>query len=191
MSKLQAAKSVVREYFDTFDNADPKNRLESLKAHAAPGYHWRGMHPFHEQENAEAAISTFWEPLLAAFSNLQRREDIFIAGLNDADGASGIWVGSMGHFMGLFDAPWLGIPPTGKIAMQRYAEFHHVNEGKITETALFCDILSAIFQAGLRPLPGRDPDRARVLRQIGTAGRPADHRRSYARPDAGDADDGL
>lgn len=153
MSDLQAAKSTVRAYVDAFDAAAPENRLAALQAHTAPHYRWRGMHPFHEQPSPEHAISAFWSPLLAAFTSLQRREDIFIAGLNDAEGAPGTWVGIMGHFKGLFDAPWLGIPPTGKIVMLRFAEFHHVQDGKITETALFCDILSVIFQAGLRPLP--------------------------------------
>ncbi len=151
-SDLQAAKATIRAYFDAFDDAAPDDRLSALNAHAAPDYSWRGLHPFHEQDSAEATISAFWTPLLTAFSGLQRREDIFLAGLNDAQGAPGTWVGSMGHFMGLFDAPWLDIPATGKLTMLRYAEFHHVENGKITETALFCDILSVMHQAGLNPL---------------------------------------
>lgn len=153
MSDLQSAKAVVRSYYDAFDASAPEDRLGALQAHAAPDYHWRGMHPFHEQASAEACISAFWTPYLDAFSSVQRREDIFLAGLNDAQGAPGTWVGSMGHLMGLFDGPWLGIAPTGKIALLRYAEFHHVKDGKITETALFCDILSVMYQAGLSPLP--------------------------------------
>jgi hypothetical protein len=35
----------------------------------------------------------------------------------------------------------------------RYAEFHRVEGDKITETALFCDILSVMDQAGHYPLP--------------------------------------
>jgi hypothetical protein len=43
--------------------------------------------------------------------------------LNEIDGFTSIWVVSMGHLMGLFDAPWLGIAPTGKMALLRYASF--------------------------------------------------------------------
>ena len=43
--------------------------------------------------------------------------------------------------MGLFDAPFLNIPPSRKIAMLRYGEFTKVENGKITQTAFFCDIL--------------------------------------------------
>jgi hypothetical protein len=59
----------------------------------------------------------------------------------------------MGQLMGLFDLPWLGIAPTRKIAMLRFAEFHRVESGRIAETALFCDILHLMLQAGLAPLP--------------------------------------
>ncbi len=39
--------------------------------------------------------------------------------------------------MGLFDAEYLGMQPTGKIANVRYAEFNCVVDGKITKTGLF------------------------------------------------------
>ena len=43
----------------------------------------------------------------------------------------------MGHLMGLFDAPWIGIKHTNKIAMLRYCEFNKIVKGKITEVAFF------------------------------------------------------
>jgi predicted ester cyclase len=57
----------------------------------------------------------------------------------------------MGHFMGLFDRPFLGIRPTGKLVMLRYAEFHRVDAGRIVETALFVDIPHLMTQAGQSP----------------------------------------
>merc|ERR1719431_2242580 len=59
----------------------------------------------------------------------------------------------MGHFMGLFDAPWLVIRPTGKILNIRYNEFNLVESGKISKTALFIDLLGIMQQAGCYPLP--------------------------------------
>jgi predicted ester cyclase len=53
----------------------------------------------------------------------------------------------------LFDAPFLGISPTRKIVMLRYAEFNRVEEGRIVETAFFCDLLHLLQQAGVRALP--------------------------------------
>jgi predicted ester cyclase len=55
--------------------------------------------------------------------------------------------------MGLFDRSWLNIPATGKMAFLRYAEFHRVENGKIAESAFFCDVISLMQQAGCYPLP--------------------------------------
>jgi predicted ester cyclase len=59
----------------------------------------------------------------------------------------------MGHMMGLFDQDWLGIPSSGKMGFLRYVEFNRITDGKISETALFCDIISVMQQVGLNPLP--------------------------------------
>jgi predicted ester cyclase len=103
------------------------------------------------KQGAKAVAETFWAPLLTSLTSLQRREDIFFAGLNEIDGFTGVWVVSMGHLMGLFDAPWLGIRPTRKLVMLRYAEFHHVRDGRIVETAQFVDIPHLMTQAGQNP----------------------------------------
>jgi len=152
-SDLQAAKAVVHAYLAAMAGADPGNVGTIIEAHAAPGYRWKGMHPFNEQEGAAAVAEAFWSPFLAAFAPVQRRTDLFMAGVNHALEDGTIWVVSMGHLLGLFDRPWLGIPPTRKIAMLRFAEFHRVEDGRIVETALFCDILHLMLQAGLAPLP--------------------------------------
>ena len=84
---------------------------------------------------------------------VQRRSDIFMAGLNEIDGFKGRWFVQMGHLMALFDRPYLGIMPTGKIAMLRFAEFNRVEEGRIVESAMFVDLLHLMAQAGQFPLP--------------------------------------
>lgn len=153
MSDFQAEKAIVRAHFDALAAATPDSAAEALGRHTAPDWHWRGMHPFHERRGAEAVAAAFWSPFLAAMSRVQRRPDIFMAGLNEMDGFQSVWVVSMGHLMGLFDRPWLGIRPTGKIAMLRTVEFHKVEDGRIVETAQFCDIPHLMIQAGQDPFP--------------------------------------
>jgi len=167
MTDLQQAKALVLRYIDAFDNAPDNQLAEVLSQFVTPDYFWRGMHPFYEQQGADAVVTTFWQPLREAFSPLQRRQDIFLAGLNDvadendseksgekSDGkGQAIWVCNMGHFLGLHDKPWLGIPPTGKLNFLRYAEFHCVVDNRITQSAFFCDILGVMQQAGHYPLP--------------------------------------
>jgi hypothetical protein len=150
---LQAAKAVVQRYLADMVGAAPDRVAETISKHVSPDYRWRGMHPFNEQAGASAVAETFWSPFLTAFAPVQRRTDVFAAGVNHAQEDDAIWVVSMGQLMGLFDHSWLGIPPTRKIAMLRFAEFHRVQDGRITETALFCDILHLMLQAGLQPLP--------------------------------------
>lgn len=166
--ELQAAKQVVLDFHKALDAAADDDLVDVLGAHTSPDWHWRGMRPFYEQHGAKAVANSFWLPLRAAFSPIQRRADIFLAGPNNAariDGAGregagregtrgeNVWVCQMGHLLGLFDAPWLNIPPTHKMVSIRYAEFNRVHAGVIVESAMFIDIISVMRQAGHYPLP--------------------------------------
>jgi hypothetical protein len=153
MTDFQQEKALVRSFHADLGHATESDVTEVLSRYVAPDWHWRGMHPFHEQSGAGAVADTFWRPLLAAFTRIQRRPDIFIAGRNAIDGFESVWVVEMGHLMGLFDRPWLGIRPTLRIAMLRYCEFNRVENGKIVETAMFCDIPHLMIQAGQNPFP--------------------------------------
>ncbi len=150
---FQAEKALVRAHYDALAKATPDNVAAVLAERTSPDWHWRGMHPFYEQHGAQAVADSFWSPFLSAMSPMQRRQDIFIAGRNEIDGFQSVWVISMGHLMGLFDAPFLGVKPNRRIAMLRYAEFNKVVDGKIVETALFCDLIHLMRQAGQYPLP--------------------------------------
>ncbi len=153
MSGFQAEKAVVRAHHAALAAATPAAVARVLGERTVPGWVWRGMHPFGLLTGAEAVAGAFWAPFLGAFSPVQRREDIFFAGTNQMDGFRSVWVVSMGHLMGLFDAPWLGIRPTRKMAFLRYAEFNRVEDDRIAETAFFCDIPHLMMQAGQNPFP--------------------------------------
>ena len=148
MTQFQEAKARVRAFHDALETGDPARALADA---VTPDYHWRGYHPFYELSGAEAVAETFWRPLTTSLTSLQRREDIFFAGLNEIDGFSTTWVVSMGHFMGLFDAPWLGIRPTRRLTFLRYAEFNRIEGDRIAETALYIDIPHLMAQAGQDP----------------------------------------
>jgi SnoaL-like domain len=150
---FQAEKQLVRAYYDELAHATPDTIAGILKRYTAPDWQWRGMHPFHEQTGAQAVAEVFWQPFLTAMTRVQRRPDIFMAGTNEIDGFKGVWVVQMGHLMALFDKPYLGILPTGKIAMLRFVEFNRVEKGRIVETAMFIDLLHLMTQAGQFPLP--------------------------------------
>lgn len=151
MGNYQESKAIVRSYFDAMENSTPETVAEIIKEFTGEDYLWRGVYPFREQHGADAAAERFWTPLMKSLTCMQRRQDIFIGGTNELGGEQ--WVMSMGNFMGLFDADWLGIRCTGKMVNLRYAEFNCVDKGKITQTGLFVDIIGLMIQAGAYPLP--------------------------------------
>ena len=150
---FQNEKAVVRDLYAAMQGADGATIGGILAAHTAPDWHWRGMHPFYERHGAAEVAGAFWGPLLTSLSRLQRREDIFFAGDNVYHDSRDVWTCSMGHFAGLFDEDWLGIPHTRRLVYLPYAEFHRIEGDKIAETALFIDIVRIMQQAGLDPIP--------------------------------------
>lgn len=150
---FQAEKKIVRDFYHALDSAEIDGIAEVMRQYCASDFLWRGYHPFNEITGPDAVAEAFWTPFRAALSSMQRREDIFMAGRNETDGFTSVWVVSMGHLMGLFDQVWLGIAPTGKMAFLRYCEFNRIEDGRITETAMFFDIPHIMMQAGLDPFP--------------------------------------
>lgn len=146
---FQDEKQVVRAYYAALEAANVEELGAVMKQFYAAESLWRGFHPFDEITSPEEIATQFWAPLKTSLTSLQRRMDIFMAGENKL--GAGVWVCSMGHLMGLFDAPWLGIRPTGKLAMLRYAAFHRVEGEKIHETAMYFDIPHLMVQAGQNP----------------------------------------
>lgn len=153
MLDFQSEKQIVRKLHEAMTNGSDGEVVSAYSASADPGLVWRGYHPFNELKGPEQVAERFWLPLRGSLTRLQRREDIFFAGLNEMDGFRGVWVVSMGHLMGLFDKAWLGIPPTGKMVFLRYCSFDRVEDGKVCESALYFDIPHLMMQAGLSPFP--------------------------------------
>lgn len=151
MSKYQETKRIVRDYFEAIENATIENVEEVLANYTSDDYLWRGVYPFREQAGAKAVAEIFWKPLMKSLKRIQRRQDIFIGGTNEISGEQ--WVMSMGHFMGLFDEDYMGVRFTGKMISLRYSEFTCVENGKITKTGLFVDLIGFMQQAGVNPMP--------------------------------------
>ncbi|MEM6939232.1 MAG: nuclear transport factor 2 family protein [Pseudomonadota bacterium] len=153
MQILQDAKALVQAHYQAIENATSATVEAVLRQRMSPMAVWRGVHPFNTLTGPQEICQEFWGPLMSAMGHLQRREDIFFAGQSDLAAPRGVWTLSMGHLMGLFDRGFLGIPPTQKIAMLRYAEFNRVENGQIVETAFFCDLMHLMAQAGIQPFP--------------------------------------
>ncbi|WP_136660565.1 ester cyclase [Nitratireductor sp. XY-223] len=166
MNALQTAKKVVRQFHSELESADSNQISDVLSAHVSQNCIWRGVHPFGELEGVQPIAETFWMPLKAAMPHLKIRDVVFFAGANEIDHGGTVWVVSMGHLVGLFDAHWLGIRPTRKTALVRYCAFHRVEQGSIAESVMHVDIPDLMAQSGQNPFP---PQTGAALNQPGPA----------------------
>ncbi|WP_282027215.1 ester cyclase [Ruegeria faecimaris] len=160
----EAEKNIVLDLYEALSRAEESAVPDVISKYSADDYLWRGFHPFDELHGPSDVGAQFWLPLKQSLTRMQRRMDVFMAGENEMDGFTSVWVVSMGHLMGLFDKDWLGISPNGKMTFLRYCEFNKVENGKITETAMYFDIPHFMMQAGLQPFP---PQTAAQLVQPG------------------------
>lgn len=150
MDNSKKVKKYILEYFNELEKSTPEDTIEVLNTYMSVDYFWEGVYPFLDQKGVYNVVESFWKPLKKSISHLQRRQDIFMAG-EATDGKN--WVMSMGQFMGLFDQEFIGIKPTYKIQHLQYAEFSCVENGKITHTAMFVDLIGFMNEAGQYPLP--------------------------------------
>lgn len=145
----QVEKKIVREYFDELEKCSPEQAKDVLKKYMAEDYFWEGPYPYLDKNGIEVVAEEFWKPLKTAFTRMQRRQDVFIAGVG-LDGVS--WVMSMGQFVGNFEHDLLGIRHTNKMAHLQYCEYSHLVDGKIAHTAMFVDYVGLMMEAGVYPL---------------------------------------
>lgn len=152
-SGIADAKRTVLSHYDRLDSSRGPALADALSAYCAPDCRFQFTFPFEEAGSPEQAAGNFWDPLRRSFGGLQRRQDIFFAGGNDLDGGETVWVVSMGHLLGLFDEPFLGMRPTRKMVMLRYAEFCQVADGRIVDATIFLDVMNLMAQVGSGVLP--------------------------------------
>ncbi|MEM7489808.1 MAG: ester cyclase [Pseudomonadota bacterium] len=104
-----------------------------------------------------AGLADAYGQLRQALPDLERRDDIFLAGENRPDPR---WtthrpsplVACCGAYMGTFRAPFLGIPPTGGVVTLPYGEAHHIAGGRVRASWLVWDIAGLMRQAGVWPM---------------------------------------
>ncbi len=105
--------------------------------------------PFNDIVGPEPLYETCYAPLLLAMPDLERRDLIVMSGIT-SEGHE--WVGCAGHYLGTFVAPWLDIPPTGRMTHMRFHEFFRFEQGKIVEIQAIWDIPEVMLQAHAWPL---------------------------------------
>ncbi|MDJ0780346.1 MAG: ester cyclase [Desulfosarcinaceae bacterium] len=106
-------------------------------------------HPFEDLTGPDALHEVVYRPLIAAVPDLERRDFIIMAGPSESDSN---WVGCGGHYVGVFEHPWLDIPPTYHPIAMRYHEFYRMEAGRVVEVQALWDIPQVMMQARAWPL---------------------------------------
>ncbi|PTX55532.1 putative ester cyclase [Litoreibacter ponti] len=121
----------------------------ALDAAFAPDAVIHLCHPFGDLTGPALLYDHAFEPLFGAIPDLERRDWIVIEG-ETAQG--GRWIGCGGYYTGLFDAPFLGIPATGRQAHMRFHEFYRIEDARVVEMQAIWDIPELMMQAGAWPM---------------------------------------
>ena len=104
--------------------------------------------PVGDVSGGKGLFDSGYAPLLQAIPDLERR-DYIVAGAVDRGEH---WIGTGGYYTGVFERPWLDIPPTRNVITMRYIEFFRLEGDKIVEAKLLWDIPALMMQANAWPM---------------------------------------
>lgn len=105
--------------------------------------------PLEDMTGPDGLYDKAYAPLFTAFPDLERRDQIIMAGATP-QGAQ--WLGTGGYYTGTFAKPWFDIPPTGHMAHLRFHEFYRFEDGKVTEIQALWDFPELMLQADAWPM---------------------------------------
>ena len=104
--------------------------------------------PFEYLDGPDTLFDQVYKPMLVAIPDLERRDFIMMAG--QANGKN--WVGCAGFYTGVFEHPWLDIPPTQHAVAMRYHEFFRLEDDQVVEMQALWDIPQVMMQANAWPM---------------------------------------
>lgn len=149
MSDYQFCKQLVGKLDEALYNLEPSNLRAVMGRLFSRDCTIRFCVPFGDLQGPAELFEQVYQPLTAAVPDLERRNFIKIAGPSEGGGD---WVGCAGNYVGVFEHPWLDIPPTIHPVFMRYHEFFRIEGNQIVEMQAIWDIPQLMMQAGAWPL---------------------------------------
>ena len=141
-------KATIRAFRSALYDFD-RGRLSSVVNNVFdPGCAVHLANPFEDLDGPGGLLDQAFFPLADAVPDLERRDTIVIGG--SVLGQD--WVGCAGYYTGLFERPWLKIPPTGHQISLRFHEFYRMEEGRVIEMQALWDIPEVMMQARAWPM---------------------------------------
>ncbi len=142
------AKEVVAPLLEALYNTASSDIPAALSQVLSADCEIHYTHPFEDLVGPEELFTTVYGPLLKSIPALERRDYIVMAG--EVNGS--VWVGCGGFYTGVFDKPWLDIPPTKHVVQMRFHEFYRVVDNKVVEVQALWDIPALMMQANAWPM---------------------------------------
>jgi len=141
-------KNQINKFRAALYDCDPSQLKTQLQDIFAADCEIHLAFPFEDLNGPLDLYDRVYQPLYTAFPDLERRDFIVAAG----ETAQAQWVGCAGHYLGVFEQPWLDIPPTRHVAAMRYHEFFRIEDEKIVEMQAVWDIPQLMLQADAWPM---------------------------------------
>ncbi len=130
--RLSAAKKFFNQYRDALYNCTESKLADRLTDLSSEECAVRLANPMGDVRGAKELYEVGFAPLLSAIPDLERRDYVVVAGYQGDE----VWIGCGGNYMGVFERPWLGIPPTGHLVTMRFIEFFRIDDDRIVESKL-------------------------------------------------------
>ena len=141
-------KTTIRAFRSALYDFDRGRLSRVVKDVFDPGCAVHLANPFEDLDGPGALLDQAFFPLTNAIPDLERRDTSVIAG--NAVGQD--WVGCAGYYTGLFERPWLRIPPTHHQVSLRFHEFYRMEEEQVIEMQALWDIPEVMMQARAWPM---------------------------------------
>jgi len=141
-------KATIRAFRSALYDFDRERLSSVVKNVFDPGCAVHLANPFEDLDGPGGLLDQAFFPLADAVPDLERRDTIVIGG--SVLGQD--WVGCAGYYTGLFERPWLKIPPTYHQISLRFHEFYRMEEGRVIEMQALWDIPEVMMQARAWPM---------------------------------------
>lgn len=153
MSEHNDNKQLLIGLLEALSVAGPGESRRVLQTFCHPDATFEVFHPFNTLSGVDAAADEFFEPLTASFPDYEQRFGLAVAGRYEGRDL----VSTLGHVIGTFDHPWVGIPPTHGLTYLRFGCNAVVVDGKIAKIYILLDVVDVMRQGGYYPfrsMPG-------------------------------------
>lgn len=144
----QHNKALLNVFRRALYDCDASALRSQLRGVFAPDAQIHLATPFEDLRGPDELYERVYQPLLHAIPDLERRDFIFMASAAGSEN----WLGCAGHYIGVFERPWLDIPPTQHAVAMRYHEFFRVEGDHIVEMQAVWDIPQVMMQAHAWPM---------------------------------------